>query len=465
MPAWVINGRIRTPLLVMGMVEFAIAFSALYIAGLMVFGSIAASEAAIGPLLRQAIVAATVTLLSLIAVGLYQFNFRAYFHEAVVRVLVGVLGGCIALALIFAVLPSVGFSRVMTTTAIGYAIALLVCFRFLFFRTLDGNFFRHRTFVYGAGERAAAIADLRRRADRRGFVVVGQVPVSGDYVTEPGLLIDRGAYSLTDLASDRHADEIVIAADDRRGNLPVRDLLNARLAGIDVIELSDFLERETGKIRVDLLKPGWLVFAQGFRTDRVRRNVKRAFDVFASTSLIIVTAPVMLAVALAIKFDEGWNAPLLYRQVRVGLGGIAFPVLKFRSMTVDAEADGQARWAAQNDSRVTRVGRLLRQYRLDEVPQLFNVLHGEMSLVGPRPERPCFVEELQKSVPYYSVRHTVKPGLTGWAQVRYRYGASELDALEKLQYELYYIKNHSLFLDMLILLQTVEVVLWGKGAQ
>jgi sugar transferase (PEP-CTERM system associated) len=267
------------------------------------------------------------------------------------------------------------------------------------------------------------------------------------------------------LARSLHADEIVIAADDRRGNLPVQELLDARLAGIDVIELSEFLERETGKIRVDLLKPSCLVFAQGFRTDRVRRNIKRMFDVLASAALLLVAAPLMLVVALAVKCDEGWRAPLLYRQTRVGRGGAAFDVLKFRSMTVDAEADGKARWASENDSRITRVGRILRKYRLDELPQFFNVLRGDMSLVGPRPERPCFVSDLQKSIPFYTVRHTVKPGLTGWAQLRYSYGATEVDALQKLQYELYYVKNHSLLLDILILLQTVEVILWGKGAR
>jgi sugar transferase (PEP-CTERM system associated) len=271
--------------------------------------------------------------------------------------------------------------------------------------------------------------------------------------------------SITDLALTWHADEIVVALDDRRGNLPVRDLLDARLAGIDVLDLSEFLERETGKIRVDLLKPGWLVFSPGFRTGRFRSFAKRVLDVLASLSLIVLTTPLILVVAIAIKLEDGLAAPLLYLQTRVGRGGRPFRVMKFRSMSADAEADGKARWATVNDKRVTAIGRIMRQYRIDEIPQLFNILRGEMSLVGPRPERPEFVEELQQTIPFYSVRHTVKPGLTGWAQLKYTYGATEEDALEKLQYELYYLKNHSLVLDLLIILQTVEVVLWGKGAR
>jgi sugar transferase (PEP-CTERM system associated) len=453
-------------MLLIGMAEYFIAFSSLYVAGLLIFGSVEASEAIVGPILPQAFAIGVVILLSLVAVGLYQFNLRTYFHQAVLRIVVGVIGGTLALALILKLFfPALGVSYPAATVAVGYIVISLSIVRFVFCRTVDGNVFRRRTLVYGAGVRASAIADLRRAADRRGFMLVGRVAVPGDDVSDHSNLVDGNKRTLTMLAIEHHADEIVIAADERRGTLPVRDLLDAKLAGIDVVDLSEFLERETGKIRVDLLKPGWLVFSDGFRTGRFRTAAKRLLDVVASTFLILLFAPVMLAVAIAIKWEEGLAAPLLYYQTRVGRGGRMFRVRKFRSMSVNAEADGTARWASKQDDRVTQVGRFIRQYRLDELPQLFNILRGNMSLIGPRPERPEFVQDLQKVIPYYSVRHTVKPGLTGWAQLRYTYGATEEDALEKLQYELYYIKNHSLLLDILILLQTVEVVLWGKGAR
>jgi sugar transferase (PEP-CTERM system associated) len=271
--------------------------------------------------------------------------------------------------------------------------------------------------------------------------------------------------SLLEIATENNADEVVIAMDDRRGNLPVRDLLDCRLRGIDVIDLVGFLERETGKIRIDLVNPGWLIFSEGFRISRFRSVFKRVVDIFVSATLILLSWPVMLLIALAVKFEDGPYAPVLYRQRRVGQGGKPFDCLKVRSMRVDAEADGKAVWAKQNDDRITRVGAMLRTARLDELPQVFNVLKGEMSLVGPRPERPEFVEQLQKKIPYYGERHAVKPGVTGWAQLKYSYGASEEDAAEKLQYDLYYVKNQSFILDIMIILQTVEVVLWGKGAR
>jgi sugar transferase (PEP-CTERM system associated) len=465
MSAWAINGRIRTPILVIGVVEFLIVGSSLYFAGMITYGSVAASEAEIGPIWPQAILAGTVILLSLIAVGLYQFNLRAHYYQAATRIMVGLIGGCVLLALICSALPLIHVPPNAATIAIVYSVCLLLLVRFVFVRALDGNLFRHRSLIYGAGRSAGAISQLRRRADRRGFQVVAQVAAAGEPAVASSEIPESADSSITDLALTWHADEIVVALDDRRGNLPVRDLLDARLAGIDVLDLSEFLERETGKIRVDLLKPGWLVFSPGFRTGRFRSFAKRVLDVLASLSLIVLTTPLILVVAIAIKLEDGLAAPLLYLQTRVGRGGRPFRVMKFRSMSADAEADGKARWATVNDKRVTAIGRIMRQYRIDEIPQLFNILRGEMSLVGPRPERPEFVEELQQTIPFYSVRHTVKPGLTGWAQLKYTYGATEEDALEKLQYELYYLKNHSLVLDLLIILQTVEVVLWGKGAR
>jgi sugar transferase (PEP-CTERM system associated) len=237
------------------------------------------------------------------------------------------------------------------------------------------------------------------------------------------------------------------------------------LSGVAVIDIVDFLERESGKVRLDVLNPSWIIFSPGFDRSRFRETSKRALDVVASIALLVVALPLMVLTIAAIKIEDGLGAPVLYRQQRVGRGGRLFNVLKFRSMRTDAEQPGQAVWARKQDARVTRIGAFIRKVRIDELPQVVNVLKGDMSLVGPRPERPEFVASLEDRIPYYRERHCVKPGITGWAQLCYPYGSSEHDAAEKLQYDLYYIKNHSFVFDLMILLQTAEVVLWGQGGR
>lgn len=459
---------VRTPLLVLGIVETSILFSSVYFAAALYYGDISKAEAVLGPLWPRGLVVAAVILASLVSMGLYQFHQRIYFREAAARVVVAVVIGMLALAVIFYILPEIMLPRELALHAVGYGLVLLLALRLYFVRTVDENIFRRRILIFGAGDRARRIAELRRRADRRGFVTVGQIAAPGDHDgsrADTRDLIEMDGRSIAQIARDCQAEEIVVAMDDRRGNLPVRELLDCRLRGIEVIDVLEFLERETGKIYVDLVNPGWLVFAPGFRISRLRRFSKRAVDLLVSASLLLVTWPVMLLVVAAIKIEDGLTQPVLYRQLRVGRNNRTFNVLKFRSMVVDAESDGQAIWAAKNDTRITRVGAILRKCRLDELPQILNVFRGQMSLVGPRPERPEFVESLKVSIPYYSERHTSTPGVTGWAQLRYAYGANEEDAIEKLQYDLYYVKNQNLLLDLVIILQTVEVVLWGKGAR
>lgn len=465
MPTWSINRRVRIPLLLMGSAEALVAFTSLYFAAFVAFGSIEESQRVSGQLGPRAGVIAASVLVSLIAMGLYNFHQRINFLESAVRVFVALTMASLALAVIYYAVPSVLVTKELASLAFGYTLTLLLLLRFVFVNTVDENVFRHRTLIYGAGKRAAGISDLRRRADRRGFQIVGKISAPGDGVVDDTDLIHAPAGSIADLAIERNADEIVVAMDNRRGNLPIRDLLDARFMGIDVIDLLEFLEREAGKIRVDLVNPGWLIFSPGFNTNRFWRFVKRLIDIVMSAVLAIVALPFVLLTTVAIKVEDGITAPVLYRQQRVGKGGKLFYVYKFRSMRVDAESDGQAKWAHKADSRVTRVGNVIRKFRIDEIPQLWNVLRGNMSIVGPRPERPEFVEQLAERIPYYSERHAVRPGVTGWAQLRYSYGATEEDAVEKLQYDLYYIKNHSLILDLLIILQTVEVVLWRKGAR
>jgi sugar transferase (PEP-CTERM system associated) len=232
-----------------------------------------------------------------------------------------------------------------------------------------------------------------------------------------------------------------------------------------VTELADFVEREAGTIKMDLTNPSWLVFSNGFNTSPVRRTIKRAFDVAMALLVLTLSWPLMLVTALAIRLESGQGAPILYRQERIGENGRTFSVIKYRSMRTDAECDGVARWATMNDDRVTRVGRFIRKARLDELPQLWNVLRGDMSIIGPRPERPQFVDDFNNRIRYYPLRHCVKPGLTGWAQLRYPYGSSLEDAEEKLKFDLFYVKNHNFVFDLAILVQTVEVVLFGRGAR
>ena len=465
MSAWSINNVVRTPLLLMAVIEMAILYSSIYVAGMVVYGSMENCEANMGAVAPRAATAAIIVLVTLIAMGLYQFHQRMVFREAAVRVIAGVLAGCIVIGALFYVLPMAMVTREVAGIAVAYSLPLLLAVRYYFVSTVDKNIFRLRTLIYGAGERAASISDLRRKADRRGFQIVGKMAPEGDKVIGDDDVLTLNGRSIVDIALQTEADEIVVAMDDRRGKLPIRELLDARFKGIEVIDLLEFLERETGKIRVDLVNPGWLIFSPGFRTSRYRRFNKRLIDFIASVAVLSVAWPFILLVALAIKIEDGPRAPVFYRQQRVGRSDEPFMVLKFRSMKENAESDGEAVWATAKDSRVTRVGKWLRICRIDELPQILNVLRGQMSFVGPRPERPEFVEDLKKSIPYYSERHTLQPGVTGWAQLKYGYGASSEDAIEKLQYDLYYVKNQSLMLDLLIILQTVEVVLWGKGAR
>ncbi len=404
--------------------------------------------------------------LSLTAMGLYNSRQRARTLGLLLRALVA---HALAMALaalgayfIPALRPQPGELFVWTLVSMVFITIIRVVEGAL----LDEDAFKRRVLVFGAGQRAQSLSQLRRRADQRGFLAVGYMQALGEQVlVDRDKVLTSDAQQLKQVAKDLAVDEIVIAMDDRRREFPVRELLDCRLSGVEVIDLVSFLERETGRVHLDVLNPSWIIFADGFRRDGLRQATKRAFDLVASFALVLITWPLMLLTMLAIKFEDGLRAPVFYRQHRVGLDGKDFALLKFRSMRVDAERDGKARWALGEDDRVTRVGRFIRKVRIDELPQIFNVLRGDMSFVGPRPERPQFVGQLSESIPYYQERHCAKPGITGWAQICYPYGASEKDSLEKLQYDLYYVKNHSLLFDLMILLQTVEVVLLGKGAR
>jgi len=418
-----------------------------------------------GILWLQACVLAGCVMVAAVSMGLFSRRLRDRTVGVVLRIGVSVTAGALLGGLLLYVSPDHRPTWTETFGFVGIGLISLTIVRIVAHGLIDEDILKRRVLVYGSGNNAARILALRRRNDQRGFKVMGFVPSSNEDRVVPQDRLVSTDTPLVATAASLEIDEIVVAMDDRRQQFPLKDLLDCRLAGIEVVELASFLERETGKVYLDILIPSWMIFGAGFRRDVMRRYTETAFDVVASFALLLVALPVMAITVLAIKIEEGIGAPVLYGQPRVGFGGKVFRVLKFRSMRVDAEKDGRARWATANDDRVTRVGRFIRKVRIDELPQLFNVLTGRMSFVGPRPERPEFVKQLNDSIPYYDVRHAVKPGITGWAQLCYPYGASEQDATEKLQYDLYYVKNHSLVFDILILLQTVEVILFGKGAR
>lgn len=323
---------------------------------------------------------------------------------------------------------------------------------------------RQRVLVYGSGAPASRVGKSLKSSDPN-VDLVGYYAAPNEATNEVSdwALLSREK-SLTDIVQEARVDEIVVALTERRGgSMPLRELLDCKLQGVRVVDIATYFEINLGQIRLDAVSAGWLIFGDGFNQGMVRTMIKRLFDIVCATLLILLALPVMLVTGILILIESG--GPILYQQERVGLNGRLFNVVKFRSMRTDAEKDGKPRWASVTDDRVTRVGRVMRKARIDELPQLFNVLKGDMSLVGPRPERPYFVDKLTQEIPYYAVRQSVKPGVTGWAQVRYHYGASVKDSAEKLQYDLYYVKNHSLFLDLVVLFETVGVVLMCKGAQ
>ena len=321
-----------------------------------------------------------------------------------------------------------------------------------------------RVLVIGAGEEAVGLEGALEGFRHGKPDIVAFYPVPGRDVAVPASRLVASGEGLAAEVRRLRVTEIIVAVRDQRGGaVPMDELLKCRLAGVPVHTLEGFYERLRGRVPVETLKASWLVYGEGFRQNWWRSFEKRAVDVVVSLALLVVTLPLLVATAVAIAVGSGF--PVLYRQRRIGRGGKPFEMWKFRSMRQDAEADGAARWAQPGDPRVTRVGRFIRKARIDELPQLFNVLKGDLSLVGPRPERPEFVDGLAKEIPFYNVRHSVKPGITGWAQVRYAYGASSLDAKKKLEYDLYYVKNHALLLDILILVETVRVVLRGEGAR
>lgn len=411
-----------------------------------------------------ALFAATMTML-ISLVGLYQQEVQRNIFDMAARVLLafGVGLPVTYFALRFVPIGEACKDALDLTTVL--ALGTILAHRAMTMRASETSSFVHRVLVLGDGVEAACVEQTLLQAGENTYSVVGFYPVESLSATAvtTGRVFSRRE-TVANVVKRMAVHEVIVAVRERRGGvIPLNDLLECKLRGVQVTDLSTFYERMRGQIRVDSLKASWLIYGDGFRQNRMRNFVKRTSDVLASSMLLMITAPVMVVTAVAILIESG--SPIIYRQQRVGQGGKYFDVLKFRSMRNDAEADGTPRWAYADDDRITRVGRFIRRMRIDELPQIFNVFTGDMSFVGPRPERPFFVSQLASQIPFYGVRHSVKPGITGWAQVKYSYGSSVDDAMQKLQYDLYYVKNHTLFLDSLILWKTIRVVLTGEGAR
>ncbi len=416
-------------------------------------------------LLLRAIFYACIILVSMAATGRYQRLMVDGFIDESLRVGLSFIIGTVALSLIFYSFPSLFIGRG------AFALALLfTLFPFLIIRKifhdymLDLSLIKRRVVVFGAGENACLIANLALKTPSN-FNIIGYWQLPGEVMHINPDKICRGEDVFVEWVRKHQIDEIVIAQDSVFPKEMMKDILDCKSDGILIVDLPVFFERESYLINMDILDPQWWVLhSHGVDQGSGQEIFKKIFDIFWSLVFLGATLPLMVLTSLAILIESKGRGPIFYVQERVGFNGRIFSVMKFRSMRTDAEHDGVARWAQQDDNRITFVGEFLRKTRLDELPQFINVLRGEMSFIGPRPERPVFVELLKKQIPYYTERLRVKPGITGWAQVRYGYGSSEADAAEKLKYDLYYVKNHGIFLDLLVLIYSVEVVLFGSGA-
>lgn len=448
-------------ILMLALFECLVVVFAIYSGILARYVLAADQEWAFDAYLPEAATFAGVIGVMMFSLGLYQRFYVRHLRTSFIRLLTSYGLAFVAFTILFYVVPDLQIWRSALVIALVLSFAGVMVSRILLVRFANLDRFRRRILVLGAGDRAARVAELERRP-HADFVSAGYVPV-GDRDIAVGL--GRTLANVKDLATfarQRCIEEIVVAVEDWRDGLPTRALLDCKMNGITVTAFTSFWEREAGSVDLDAVNPSWLIFSDGFNVGGFQAVFKRTFDVVASVLLLTFALPMLVVAALAIRLESA--GPVFYRQERTGRGGAPFMVLKFRSMRCDAEHDGVPKWASRLDPRVTRVGGFIRKTRIDEIPQVFNVLKGEMSFVGPRPERPYFVEKLSGELQFYSERHRVKPGITGWAQINYPYGSTNEDARRKLEYDLYYLKNCSIFLDIVILLQTARVVLWPNSA-
>ncbi len=454
---------VPTSLLLLGLCEIIALFLSAELAWRLRVYSIGAGDVPTLARLPQLVLFTILFYLIMLAVGLYQGGCYRSIRQSATRLAVALGIGLLTAASLFFFFRDIETWRSVLVIAIVLAYVAILALRMVFGRIGAWHRLRRRVLVMGAGHRAKRLADLALKPGSS-FKIVQYIRMTdAEAILQQAVSRDE-IPGISEMVNVMMIDDVVLALDERRGTLPVASLMETKMLGTPVSDISTFLERETGRVDLETVSPSWFIFSDGFRAaHRFSIVTKRMFDVFTSSLLLLISAPFLLITAAAIKLTS--PGPVFYRQERVGQFGRPYDVLKFRSMRSDAEKDGTPKWAQQGDSRVTSVGKVIRATRIDEIPQIFNVLRGNMSFVGPRPERPFFVNQLTRDIPFYAERHVVKPGITGWAQINYPYGASLEDARHKLEYDLYYVKNYSVFLDLLILIQTVRVVLWQDGVR
>ena len=455
--------RISVFLLVL---EFFMAIFSVYLAAMLRFSSSTYPYSLPhNNFLIAAITFAVAITFSMSAFGMYNINYLNNLINTVLRLISSLALSFVLIILLFYLVPDLYLGRGILILVMMVSFLLILTARVLVLKSSDVALLKSRIVFLGCGELANECRKLAKCSNSYNqYCLVGFIPIEGELCKVPDSEILIKTEQLTQFLLRNQVTEIVVAVGNKRGvQFPLQELLDCKLHGIRVTDATTFIEREAYQIRVEAMQPGWLIFGEGFNQSLFRRLRKRCFDLVASLSIFTLATPVMLLAVLLIYAED--RGPIFYKQERVGLNGQAYTVLKFRSMRTDAEASGLPQWATSNDPRITRIGRILRALRIDELPQVVNVLRGEMSFVGPRPERPYFVEQLCREIPCFNMRHSIKPGITGMAQVHYSYAASKEDTIQKLQYDLYYVKNNSLFLDILIMIETIQVVLFGKGAR
>jgi len=470
----VFNHYLRMPFVLLAIAEAVAFYLSVYISIYLRLGSEVLLDSSLVPELNDvglfSAVYTFVMMVAMLALGHYQSEQHVsdnHLPGNILRCSAAMSLGVLALLVLIYMFPPIYMGRGITAIAIMTSFILVVLVREIFFHTIDSDYLKRNLLIYGAGKKAATLINEKGGVkDGVSYKVVGYIPIEGEEVSVPKeKLVHLDGLELSSYAKENNVDEIVLALEDRRKQFPTDGLLACKMAGINVINPPTFLEREQGKLNIEMLSSSWLIFTPGFTRNGFKIILARLFDVISSLTILILALPVLLLTAFIIAAESGFRHPIFYKQTRVGLDGVTFELLKFRSMKVDAEKDGKAVWAKKDDDRITMIGKFIRKVRIDELPQIINILKGDMRLVGPRPERPEFVEDLSEKIPYYKQRHSVKPGLAGWAQLRYPYGATERDAYEKLQYDLYYVKNYNVVMDLFILIQTVEIVVLGKGAR
>ncbi len=422
-----------------------------------------------GWLYLKALLVAVVCQTCLFYNDLYDFTVIDSYSELGIRLLQALGGAAIFLALVYFILPGAIIGKGIFALSVCITLFLVTFWRVCYTAALNAGVLDQKIIVLGWSELASNIInEIKSKKDcgyQVGAVILNHSTPHEEQeaMIDATVMVKQNFSGLCQLVKDLNIQKVVVALRERRGNLPTRELLNCRVDGIEVLEGNSFYEMLTGKLIVEQINPAWLIFSEGFTKSQARRIFKRITDILFSLVLLIITLPIILIVALLIKIDS--RGPVFFSQERVGQNRKPYMIHKFRSMVADAEKKSGPVWAQADDDRVTRVGHFIRKWRIDELPQLWNVFRGQMSFVGPRPERAFFIEQLEKRIPYYGERFSVKPGITGWAQVSYGYGASIEDAIEKLNYDLFYIKNMSIFMDIMIVVKTIKIVLFGKGAR